>query len=327
MKITRESFFKMGQSLELGEAKLEQFWQGLENCEESHPFSKYLFYLGSLIIILSMTWLMNRGWEVFGGGGLFLIATGYAVAFLAAGHFLWNKSELRIPAGLFTTIAVAMVPLALYGLESYLGLFEKGTTYQSFFSIIDPKWVAIEIATILVSLVVLYFYPFAFTLVALFLAGWFLIMDLFIGRDINRWELGSWITAGYGLFYQILGYYFDRKRDYDFGFWAYLLGTFALFLGITQLMFDERGEFIWFLFLLGSLVLSILSIVLQRVVLMIFGAFGIFLYLSHLAFFLFKDSVLFPFILTLIGLAIVGLGILYQRNISTIRDKFNTFLK
>ena len=38
------------------------------------------------------------------------------------------------------------------------------------------------------------------------------------------------------------------------------------------------------------------------------------IYLTHLAYEFFKDSILFAFVLTLIGLSLIYLGVLFQRN-------------
>ena len=45
-----------------------------------------------------------------------------------------------------------------------------------------------------------------------------------------------------------------------------------------------------------------------------FGGIGIACYLGHLSYKVFQDSLLFPFALTFIGLAIVAAGIWWQRN-------------
>jgi hypothetical protein len=45
----------------------------------------------------------------------------------------------------------------------------------------------------------------------------------------------------------------------------------------------------------------------------VFGAFGITLYLGHLADVVFKDSLLFPFALSMIGIAVIAVGLLYYR--------------
>jgi predicted membrane protein DUF2157 len=71
------------------------------------------YYLGALIVMSAMGWFMTLGWQKFGGGGIFLIAVGYAIAFLLAGYYLWFSQNLKIPGGLLFTLAVWMVPLAI----------------------------------------------------------------------------------------------------------------------------------------------------------------------------------------------------------------------
>jgi hypothetical protein len=44
------------------------------------------------------------------------------------------------------------------------------------------------------------------------------------------------------------------------------------------------------------------------------GALGVFMYLGHLSYEVFKDSMMFPFALSVLGLLIIFLGIKYQRN-------------
>lgn len=53
---------------------------------------------------------------------------------------------------------------------------------------------------------------------------------------------------------------------------------------------------------------------LSRRVFAVFGGLGVAGYLAHLAHAVFRDSLMFPFALTLIGLGLAGLGILWQRH-------------
>ena len=58
----------------------------------------------------------------------------------------------------------------------------------------------------------------------------------------------------------------------------------------------------------------LLGAVLSRRVFTVCGAFGVAGYLGHLSFRVFKDSLLFPLALSAIGLGVIYLGILWQRN-------------
>ena len=54
---------------------------------------------------------------------------------------------------------------------------------------------------------------------------------------------------------------------------------------------------------------------------MIFGAIGAMIYFGHLAYEIFENSILFPFALSFIGLLIIYLGVLYQKNSGWIERK------
>jgi hypothetical protein len=55
------------------------------------------------------------------------------------------------------------------------------------------------------------------------------------------------------------------------------------------------------------------AVVLMRRAYAMFGTFGIALYLGHLANYVFKDSLLFPFALSAIGIAVIAAGLVYHR--------------
>jgi hypothetical protein len=57
-----------------------------------------------------------------------------------------------------------------------------------------------------------------------------------------------------------------------------------------------------------------LAVFLGRRVFAVFGTIGIAIYLGDLAEKVFKDSLLFPFALSLIGVAIIALGLYYHRH-------------
>lgn len=301
MRITKEHFFTTGQRLNIPQETLIIFWKGLK---QQSPFAKYLYYLGALIIISAMTWLMSTAWLTFGGGGLFFIALAYGLFFGALGHFLWKKEEMHIPGGLLITCAVCMVPLAVYGLELYLGL-STPHRYPQLFTWIDQKWIPAEIATILIGALALKFYRFPFLLVPIYIAAWFLSMDS-VKTD------HGWVSIGFGLVLLITGYIQDKNEKPDFAFWSYLFGTFAFWGGLNALIWN-KGHPELFLYLAVNILMMLLSIALNRSVLMVFGAMGLFAYLSYLALDLFAGSILLPFALTFLGLAIIVTGIIYQK--------------
>lgn len=154
--------------------------------------------------------------------------------------------------------------------------------------------------------------PLAFSL-------WFFSMDMaaWVMNDELDWNTRSWMAVLVGAITIILGYAFDRTlnrtgpKSEDFAFWCYVFGLIAFWGGLTSLDSDsETGRFLYFLVNLG---LAALALYLHRSVFLIFGAMGIFAYLGHLAYAVFKDSVLFPFALAAIGLGMIVVTILAQR--------------
>jgi hypothetical protein len=138
----------------------------------------------------------------------------------------------------------------------------------------------------------------------------------------NEWQYYRDFSLVFGLGMLAVAVWVDfrARRSYaegrDFAFWLYLFGTLTFWSGLTMQHSDsELGKFIY---LLINLAMVAVGAVLGRRVFAVFGGVGIALYLGHLSYKVFKDSLLFPFALTLIGLAIVAAGIWWQRNESRI---------
>ncbi|MGV2837528.1 DUF2157 domain-containing protein, partial [Pseudomonas shirazensis] len=68
---------------------------------------------------------------------------------------------------------------------------------------------------------------------------------------------------------------------------------------------SEWGKAMYGLINLGLMGLAVL---LRRPIFMVFGAMGVAAYLGYLSYQVFADSLLFPLLLTLIGLGVIGLG-------------------
>jgi hypothetical protein len=70
----------------------------------------------------------------------------------------------------------------------------------------------------------------------------------------------------------------------------------------------------------------LLSVLLARRVLLVFGSLGVFYYIGHLAWEVFVDSLFFPFVLSFVGIFIIALGVLYQRHQSAIEARVMGFI-
>ena len=76
---------------------------------------------------------------------------------------------------------------------------------------------------------------------------------------------------------------------------------------------DSGSEFGKLLYCLINLGLIGLAVLLRRPLFMVFGALGVAGYLGYLAHDVFEDSLLFPVVVSLIGLGVMGLGLFYQK--------------
>jgi len=314
-----EEVVKLGMSKELA----HELWDKLEkkNVEKPSPttFSTIVYYLGTFIILIALSWFLQKGWDLFGGGAIFLIACVYAALFIGAGNYLWKK-DLKTPGGLFFTLAVCMAPLAIFGLEHYFGLWyeidpvhmpKKLGIFVGQFSE-NANRLLMETSAVIASLVALRFVPFTFLTVPLFISLWLMSIDIAQLLHLNEVIDELAITKYFGLALLLVAYILDGRTKKDYSFWGYIIGTIAFWIGITFV--DRRGELSWFAFLLMNFGLIILSIILERRVLLIFGSLGVINYFARLAYDIFRDTLWFPFALSLFGILVIWLGIVYQKN-------------
>ncbi|MEH2610934.1 hypothetical protein [Bradyrhizobium sp. AZCC 1693] len=282
-----------------------------------------LWYAGALIVIGAMGLFSTVAFSQMGGGALTACAIAYAIGFTAAGHYLWHGKNLRTPGGLLVAVAVSMAPLAVYGIQDVLGWwgkFGKPGTVHDFYVRIKGSWVFMEIATVVAGAVALRYYRFPFIVALIAVALWFMSMDLapwFAGVDHLDFAMRRRVSIWFGLLVLAVAWTVDyRSGNGDFAFWLHLFGLLAFWGGITASdSATELGRAVYCLFNVGLLALAV---ILMRRAYAVFGAFGVCLYLGHLAEKVFKDSLLFPFSLSLIGIAVIAAGLFYHRKERTI---------
>jgi hypothetical protein len=302
--------------------RLVAFLKTREGTATSVPPPKFdlahlLWYAGALIVITSMGLFSTLAFSAMGGRALTATAGVYAVIFALAGDYVWRRRALPVPGGLLIAIAVSMAPLAVYGVQDALGLWTHGQpgTVRDFYIWIKGSWVFMEIAAIVAAIVALRFYPFPFIVSIIAFALWFMSMDLtpwVFGRSEFTWDERRAVSMWFGLAVLVVAWIVDRRpRGGDFAFWLHLFGLMAFWGGLSlSSSGSEIGKLLYCLLNVGLLLVSIL---LMRRVYAVFGTFGIAIYLGYLAGKVFQDSLLFPFALSLIGVAVIGLGLLYHR--------------
>ncbi len=293
-------------------------------------FTHVLYYAGALLVLGAMGLFSTNAFALFGDRALLATAVGYGVAFWRLGAWLWRRG-LRTPGGLLIVCAVGMVPLGVFALQALAGFSPAGDgqTYRDFYAWVKAGWLPMELATIGAALIALVFYPFPFLLMIVSFGLWFMSMDVapwLVGADALTWDQRSTISLYFGLGMMAIAWLVDLKHweKGDFAFWLHLFGLMAFWGGLSAQQSDAPfGKAIYGAINVG---LILLAVFLARRSYAVFGAFGITGYLGYLANDLFRDSVLFPFALSAIGIALIGFGLLYRRYEKRVIDALRELL-
>lgn len=333
MDIKHRDLEDASQSGLISQEQIEPLWIFLQNRPvETAQFraTHILFYLGGSIAMSAMSLFMTLGWQSFGGLGIFLIACAYALgACVLADWLLWRKQQ-PVPAGLLGALAVTMVPLAIYGLQEHLGYWSNlHGQYRDFHRYIDWRWLMMELGTLIFGVLLLWRYKLPFMVMPLAAVCWYLSMDLtpflFQDEDIS-WHLRQQVSMVVGLLMLLLAFWIDirTRHTLDFAWWLYLFGLMAFWGGLS--IQNSDSEWAKFGYCLINLTLIALGGILGRRMFAIFGGIGISGYLGYLAWDLFQDSMLFPFILSFIGFAIMWLGLRWQKYEGVIQQRLRSSL-
>ena len=278
-------------------------------------FVHVLYYLGGMIAIGAMSLFMTLGWSALGGWGGFITAICYGALALALTHWFFEHKQLPVPAGIMATFAVVMVPLAIFGAQSALGYWDASTPYRAYHVLIDWRWLMMELGTLAVGAVLLWRYRFPFMLMPIAVTLWYMSMDLvpFLFGDWRDWEIRYFISLWFGLAMVLLAFWVDirSRHSRDYAFWLYLFGVLTFWGGLS--LMKSGSEWGKLAYCGINLAMILAGAVIGRRVFVVFGGLGIAGYLGHLSYRVFRDSLIFPFALSALGLAIIFLGVLWQR--------------
>jgi hypothetical protein len=280
------------------------------------------YYFGAMLMISACAWFLGDKWNALGSKGILITSLIYAAITAGAGWWL-RKNGYVIGGGLLITVAVSLTPLVVYTIEDLFGVWpgNRPGAYKEYYPLIHGSWVIMELATIAVAAVALRFVRFGFLTAPIAFSFWFLSMDAaawYLGQNDLDWTVRKWVSVGVGLLTLTVGFGLDKtlhkhneSRTEDFAFWCYLFGLMAFWGGLSSMeSTSEAGRAIYAAINLG---LIGLAVKLRRITFLVFGAMGIYVYLGHLAYQVFKDSVFFPFTLALLGLSLILATVWAQR--------------
>jgi hypothetical protein len=294
----------------------------------SFQLAHVAFYFGALLIMGAMGWLLTEAWMRIGDGALLATALLYIAGITLFALSLQRRNQ-PVAAGVLAAVAVSIVPLAVFAIERLAGwwpLDDAQGDYHQYYTYVQGGWLAMEAATVLAGLLMLRLIPFPFIVMPIAVALWFMSMDLseWIHGDLFSWEQRRTVSLWFGLGLLLVFLVIDGRTRRDYAFWGYLAGLAAFWGGLT--LMDSGSEWGKALYCLINLGLMGLAVLLRRPVFMAFGAMGVAAYLGYLSYEVFADSLLFPVILTLIGLGVIGLGVLYQKRREALSEQLRAQL-
>lgn len=326
MKITKDDLRWAASQGIISSDQARHLWTALDehfSSRQRFDAANVAYHLGALIVIGAMGWFVTEAWERVGGVGLFAIAVAYAAGFVLAGRTLWDRHNLRVPGGLLFVMAVCMTPLAVYGLERASGWWVQGDpgSYRGYYEWIKGSWFPMEVGTIVSGVVALRTRRFAFLTAPVAFSVWFMSMDiapLLFGTTQVTGNERAWVSVAVGLALLLGAYLVDLRvrASEDFAFWGYVFGLMAFWGGLSVM--GSGTELSWFIYGVVNVGLIATSVFLRQRVFVVFGGLGVFGYLSHLSYTVFKDSLLFPVALSCLGILVIYSGVAYQRNARTI---------
>jgi hypothetical protein len=299
-------------------------------------FVNVLYYFGGLMAIGAMSMFMTLGFEMMGAGGLLAISLAYLVGCLkVADHF--KRRRLAVPAGLLATLAVVLVPLAVWCVQQLLGLWPPGGTdsFRSYHTVINWRWIFLEFATLAAGTVMLWRYKLPFMVMPVAITIWYMSMDVANALMQNEgfdWKFTRDVSLVFGLGTIAMAMWVDartrRARSVhwrkDFAFWLYIMGAVMFWSGLT--MQDSGSEIGKFVYALINIAMVFGGAAIGRRVFTVFGALGVAGYLGYLSHRVFNNSLMFPFALTLLGLGVVALGVWWQRNETKINARLARYV-
>ena len=330
MNITRNMLKKAVEAKIITEDQaqnLSVFFASLPDQSPGFNLTNVLYYFGGLIAIGAMTIFMSLEWETFGGWGIVLISVSYAILGIALAHLFANKG-FKIPAGICATFAIALTPLAIYGLQKGMGWWPDSSVYQDYHRYIKWHWIYMELGTLAVGVIMAWIYRYPFMIMPIAVTLWYMSMDLtsMLSGGSYNYELSALVSTYFGMITVLIAFWVDiRSSDSaDYAFWLYIFGVMTLWGGLTAQHSDS--ELSIFFYLCINLVMILIGVILNRKVFVLFGALGTCCYISHLAFQIFPNSYLFPVTLTIMGFAIIYLGILWQKHEAALTNKIRWIL-
>jgi hypothetical protein len=330
MKISKANLKDATQKDILSQSQADKLWAFLEEqrqINKTNQFANLFYYLGGFISVGAFTLFITTNFETFGNWGLVFILTLFIIGSMYL-TYKFNKQGLQTPSSLTLLFIIALIPILIFSILNAFHLWSWDNTpphYPSFINLMENQNWILESITFLVSCYL--FYQFRHNLILMPILGiaWYMTIDVadFFLKSKSYLDVTSDFSILFGIIALIIALWVDLKNplDIDYSYWFYGFGLVAFWFGLSIEYF--KYEMTWMLYLFINIVLLFLGFLLNKHIFLLFGGLGTSIYLGHLAYDVFKDRLILPFILTAIGLFIMTIGMLIQKK----RQHIEQFLK
>jgi hypothetical protein len=276
------------------------------------------YYFGAFMVLFAYTVYMGLQWEALGPTGQLVVSTGTLGALCVIGAIL-RRSGFVLAGSLLIFAGIGITPLVAYSAERLMGIWPIGElppSYRAYYLVIGPAFVYMELAAIAAAAAAAWLIRFPLLTLLVAFWSWFLSTD--VTRVITRTTSWSWdepervvgVAVALGLLAVGIALQVRARRDYSF--WLYLFGHIVLIGNLSALAFEHEG-WLGLAYLATYLMVVVASVWLQRRVFLVFGALGVYSYVSYLAFRVFEGTLGFVFACATVGLLLVFGAIAYQR--------------
>ena len=303
-------------------------------------FTNVLYYFGGMLAVGSMSYFMVLSLAMIGAGAL-LALTLFNIALCLWGARALEARAVPTPAGILATLVIVMAPLAAWCLQNLAGLWPDGSTLHTFsdyHNYIDWRWLTLEATTLIVAASMMLRHRHPFMVMPIAVTIWYISMDAVSWLvhlhqddlyDGSSWALYRNASLVFGLLTCLAAIWIDLRTRMagsrqDFAFWLYVFGVMMFWSSMSAS--DSGSQLAKLAYCAINVAMVFFGAAIHRRVFTIFGGLGVTAYLGFEAYHVFEDSVWFPFVLFALGLAVVALGVLWQRRETAIQGRLSTLL-
>ena len=292
---------------------------------------KVLYYIGGLIMLCAMTFLMSDTIQHSTYTMILLLGTLYALLFLGVGEFLWRKNE-KLPAGILYFLFIAAIGFIVMDIEKMTGFFPHFSDMDkipNYWDLCRFPVIVLSALTIVVNTILQKFRPISLLAVPTIFCSYaifMMIVDFIYGyKNITPTVFfTSNVIFGAGL--SIVGFIKDRFAKADDSMWMYLVGSAGFFM-FTMLLLDVLNIGVWqdqLICFILSLIYIFIGLIIQRKPFSIIGILGVIEYIMYLELDNIKDNTtLLTSVILITGLIILYAGVIYSKNV----DKLRSFIE